>query len=281
MPLNSPSASQRETDMTSEPRVLLSEPLAGVRVLELNRPEKLNAFDLAMVESLRDAAYAAADDRGCRVVILTGAGRAFSAGLDIAEATSRRAENPGPVTRLRTQEAFASLVNTVRTLPQVTLAAVNGPAVGVAFALALACDIRVAGPGASFHVGAIRRGLSAGESGISYLLPRLIGAGRAFEMMLTGRPIESDEAALIGLVSRVDADPLHAATVITEQILQNSPFGVAQTKRLMWASLELTNFNTALELENRTQALVSMSSETTEAMQAFLEKRPPVYGPGV
>jgi enoyl-CoA hydratase len=128
-------------------------------------------------------------------------------------------------------------------------------------------------------VGAVKIGLSAGECGISYLLPRLVGASRAFEVMLTGRPIQATEAERIGLVSQVVADDelLLAAITLAEGIVANAPFAVWMTKELMWTNLDASSFEAALSIENRTQMLAFATNDREEAVRAFLEKRPPVF----
>jgi enoyl-CoA hydratase len=128
-------------------------------------------------------------------------------------------------------------------------------------------------------VGAIRIGLTAGECGISFHLPRLIGAARAFEVMLTGRPIKADEAERIGLVSRVvdDAELLAQALELAGQVLRNSPYSTRSTKQLMWTNLEAGSLDAALEVENRAQVLALMTEDFREATAAFMEKRAPVF----
>ena len=168
----------------------------------------------------------------------------------------------------------------LRSLDKVVIAAVNGVAVGVGFALTLGADIRIASRSASFHVGAVRIGLTAGECGISYHLPRLIGASRAFEVMLTGRPVQADEAERIGLVSRLvddNADLLAQALDLAGQVLRNSPYATRHTKQLMWANLDAASLDAAIELENRAQVLALMTDDFHEASRAFIEKRPPVF----
>ncbi len=211
--------------------------------------------------------------------MLTGAGRAFCAGLDLAgHVRGAMGRSRGPAERLRGQEAFAAMVRTIRAIPQPVVAAVNGAAAGAGMALALAADVRLAAVSARFHVAAVKIGLSAGECGISYHLPRHVGSSRAFEIMLTGRPVDAAEAERIGLVSRMvdDADLLDSALETAEAVCANSPFAVAMTKKIMWANLD-AGFTPAIELENRTQILAAMTADSGEAMRAFVEKRQPVF----
>jgi enoyl-CoA hydratase len=144
-------------------------------------------------------------DEECRVVVLTGAGRGFCAGLDLKEPPTHRPGTPNvsPQSRMHIQQAIAALVPKLRSLPQPVIAAVNGPASGGGLALALACDIRIAAPSATFNAAFVRIGLSGCDIGVSWLLPRLIGAGRSHELLLTGRLVDAAEADRIGLVNRV------------------------------------------------------------------------------
>jgi enoyl-CoA hydratase len=170
----------------------------GIALLTLDRPERLNAMSRELVADLHAALVEAGDDPDCRVVILTGAGRGFCSGLDLKETGDLAEAGGGPAAALRAQQHIASLVTQLRGLSKPVIAAVNGPATGGGLALALACDVRVAAESARFNVAFIRVGLSGCDIGVSYLLPRLIGASRAFELMLTGRMVESAEADRIG-----------------------------------------------------------------------------------
>jgi len=213
----------------------------GITLLTLDRPERLNAMSRELVHDLHEALEAVEEDRECRVAILTGAGRGFCAGLDLKETGDIAAEvGGGPPAAMRAQQHIASLVTQLRGLSKPVIAAVNGPATGGGLALALACDVRVASDSARFNVAFIRVGLSGCDIGVSYLLPRLVGASRAFELMLTGRMVESAEADRIGLVSRVvpDGQVIDTALETAELIRANSPFGVWMTKEVMWSNLE-------------------------------------------
>lgn len=179
------------------------------------------------------------------------------------------------------QQHIAALVPRLRSLRQPVIAAVNGPAAGGGFALALASDVRVAAASARFNVAFIRIGLSGCDIGVSWLLPRLVGASAAFELLLTGRLIDAGEAHRIGIVSRVvpDGEVVDAALDIAEEIAANSPMGVWMTKEVMWSQLEVGSLQAGIDLENRTQILTSFSDDMAEAVTAFLEKRPAHFGP--
>lgn len=264
----------------SETPVLLDQPVAGVRMIRLNRPHVMNALTRDMVSDINAALDSAALDTECRVVILTGTGKGFCSGQDMAAANARNTLSPsGVVEKMHWQEQFAGMVRRIRAMPQPVIAAVNGVAVGAGMAIALAADIRIASPAARFLIGSVRIGLSAGESGISYHLPRLIGAGRAFEIELTGRAVEAAEALSLGLVTQIaDGETLMSAALEQAQaILANSPFSVVQTKKLMWASLDAATLDEAINLENRTQILCTMAEDYKEATAAFMAKRPPSF----
>ncbi len=168
----------------------------------------------------------------------------------------------------------------LRALPQPVIAAVNGAAAGGGLALALASDIRIASASARFNVAFVRLGISGCDIGVSWMLPRLIGASRAWELMLTGRIIDAAEADRIGLVLRVvpDDELLDAALETARPIVANSPWGIRMTKEVMWSQLEVPSLQAGIDLENRTQVLSSMTGDMREAVAAFLEKRPARYG---
>lgn len=252
----------------------------GLAVVRLNRPDRLNALSQEAVFALTETLEAIARDASLRVIILTGEGRGFCAGWDLKSKLQGEDNGAPSVADLYAgQERFDGMVRRIRALDKVVIAAVNGVAVGAGLALSLASDIRVAARSASFHIGAVRIGLTSGECGISYHLPRLIGAARAFELMLTGRPIDADEAERIGLVSTVvdDAALLERAIGMATDILRNSPYSIKHTKRLMWANLEAASLDAALELENHAQVLALMTEDFTEASTAFAEKRAPRF----
>ncbi|WP_420473623.1 enoyl-CoA hydratase/isomerase family protein [Noviherbaspirillum sp. ST9] len=252
----------------------------GLAIVRLNRPDRLNALSQEAVSALTATLDEIARDDSLRVVILTGEGRGFCAGWDLKSKLQGEDGGESGVSGLYGgQERFAGMIRRLREMGKVVIAAVNGVAVGAGLGLALAADIRLAARSASFHIGAIRIGLTAGECGISYHLPRLVGASRAFELMLTGRPVDAEEAARIGLVSAVadDASLIERARSMAGDILRNSPYSVRQTKRLMWANLEAPSLDAAIELENRAQVLALLTDDFAEASAAFAEKRPPRF----
>jgi enoyl-CoA hydratase len=213
--------------------------------------------------------------------VLTGAGRGFCAGLDLGGyGSAPHTEGLGPTQAgFAVQKHIANLIPHLRSLPQPVIAAVNGPAAGGGFALVLGSDIRIAATSARFNAAFIRIGLSACDIGTSWVLPRLIGAARAQELMLTGRLFDAEEAGRIGLVTDVvaDEDLLTVVYAKADEIMRNTPFGVALTKEGMWSALEIPGMQAAIDLENRQQIMASATADHREAMQAFLERRPPQY----
>jgi enoyl-CoA hydratase len=169
------------------------------------------------------------------------------------------------------QQHIATLITRMRATPQPIIAAVNGAAAGGGFALALGADVRVAARSAKFNVAFVRIGLSGCDIGVSWLLPRLVGASRAFELMLTGRFVEAEEADRIALVSRVvdDGAVVDAAMEIAAQVAANSRFGVWMTKEVMWSNLEVGSLQAAIDLENRTQILSTFTGGLDAAMESF------------
>jgi len=258
--------------------VLVEELGDGVTQITLNRPDRLNAMNAALIAGLHEALDALVDDRRCRVIVLTGAGRGFCAGLDLSEgAAPASAQGLGRVQAgMTVQKSIAGLVPKMRAMPQPIVAAVNGPAAGGGLALALASDVRIAAASARFNVAFVRIGLSGCDIGVSWLLPRLVGASRAFELLLTGRFVDAAEADRIGLVARVvdDGNVVASARETAALIVANSPWGVRMTKEVMWSQLEIGSLQAGIDLENRTQILSSFTGDMTEATRAFLEKRP-------
>lgn len=255
--------------------VQLSRPGAHVRQVTLNRPERLNAIDDAMVDSLHAALDEISRDAECHVMVLTGAGRGFCGGFDMKSsrgADFAAGQKHSVTTSLRGQHRLADLVRRLRALRPPLVAAVNGAAAGGGFALALAADVRIASPAAKFLVANAKLGLSGGEMGIAYLLPRIVGSGRAAELMLTGRPIGADEALQWGLVNTIADDPLEAALEFADTLLANGGFGIEMTKELLTVSMTGTDLDTMLALENRTQVLASMTEEMERAVAAFRER---------
>lgn len=261
----------------SEEILLVDRSHDGVAIITLNRPAKLNALSFALVEALHRALEEISADRTCHVVVLTGAGRGFCAGLDLTDTTGSSAAigTTGPTAALLSQDHIASLAIRIHRLRQPVIAAVNGIAVGGGFALALASDIRVAAPSAVMRSQFIRLGLGGCDIGVSYFLPRLVGASRAATLLLTSRDISAADALSMGLVAEVADDPVAGAMAIADTLLSYSPFGVAMTKEVFWSNVDAPSPEAAIHLENRTQMLTASGGEFREAVAAFFEGRPP------
>jgi enoyl-CoA hydratase/carnithine racemase len=261
--------------------VFRSEPQAGVVQLTLSSPERLNALTQPLVARLHERLREAAADRACRVVVLTGAGRGFCAGLDLTGfGVMPGTEDLGRIQQTwATQRAIAALVQEIRRLPQPVIAAVNGPAAGGGLALVCASDIRIAATSAVFATSFIRIGVTGCDIGTSWLLPRLVGAARAHELMLTSRRFDAAEALRIGLVTDVTEPDELAGRVaaIASSLLQAPPLSLSLTKQGMWLALEIPSFDAMIEVENRQQVLASATSDAAEAMASYVGRRSPEY----
>ncbi len=257
--------------------ILVDRPTEGVVVATLNRPDRMNAQNNTMFRELEELAIALGDDDDLRAVILTGAGRAFCAGFDLADAQGL--PSLGALGMLSQQELAARALLAIRSIRVPVIAAFNGAAAGGGFSLSLAADIRIASPGAKFNAAFVRIGLTAGDLGVSWLLPRLIGPARAAEIAFTGALVTAEEAERIGLVNSVvpAEELLPTCIALAESIRGNSPGGVQLSKRALAANLEIGSYAAAIELENRGQALLTRSPDMPEALAAFVEKREPNF----
>jgi enoyl-CoA hydratase len=262
--------------------VLVEHPRPHVALVTLNRPERMNsmAFDVMVPfkEMLEEITY----DNSVRVVVLTGAGKGFSSGADHKSAGSvpHVQDLTRPSYALRSMAILDDVILALRRLHQPVIAAVNGAAIGGGLCLALAADIRVAAHGAYFRAAGINNGLTASELGLSYLLPRAIGSSRAFEIMLTGRDVDAEEAERIGLVSRqVPEDQLlETCYDMAERIAAFSRPGVELTKRTLWSGLDAASLEGHMQAEGLGQLFVRLlTGNFEEAVAARAEQRPPVF----
>lgn len=249
-------------------------PAEGVLRLVLDRPARLNAIDPRMFEELHAAATEIAADDAVRVVILTGAGRGFCAGLDLDAAAT--ITDMDVVEFMHRQAAAAAAITAVKELPRPLIAAINGPAAGGGLALALAADVRVASVDATFGVAVVRLGLSGCDVGISWLLPRIVGMGHAAELMFTGRVIDAERAAAIGLVGEVvEPDALAGRALdVAAEIARNAAFGLQLTKEALQLNVDAPSLAAAIATENRNQVLASRTGDLTSALAAI--RRAPV-----
>ncbi len=252
--------------------MILSETTGSVTTITLNRPEKLNAFSGTMREDLLAALRAADADSACRVVVITGAGRAFCAGGDVEFMSGLQKD--GDVERFRKLlDAGRDVVTQIAEMAKPVIASVNGIAAGAGCNLALACDYRIASEAAKFGETFVRIGIHPDWGG-TWLLPRLIGTGRALEMMMTGRMVDAAEAFAIGIVERVvAADALmDGTTKLARTIAQGPPLAIAGIKRALSAS-RTNALRVQVELESEHQLEAFRSHDAAEGMAAFFEKR--------
>ncbi|BBX65998.1 putative enoyl-CoA hydratase/isomerase [Mycobacterium saskatchewanense] len=256
----------------------------AIALLTIDRPRRGNALDSQTLAELHRILDTVNGDPVVRAVVLTGTGSVFCAGADIKatpgdftdhEATPyaaihARAASATAVT-MAAQELMASAFEKIHRLRQPVIAAVNGAAVGGGFALALACDIRYASPSASFGAVFIRHGVSACDMGTSYHLPRLIGASRAAELMLTGRVFDAAEATRIGLVLDLVQNEALVERAIEKarEIACHSPLAVWMTKETMWQTVDAPSLRHALDIENRTQVMCTATGDLADSFAAF------------
>jgi 2-(1,2-epoxy-1,2-dihydrophenyl)acetyl-CoA isomerase len=245
-----------------------------VGLITLNRPEKLNAFADRMRDELVDVTREAAEDEAIGALVITGAGRAFCAGADIGYMHDLVVREEWDALEALV-EAGAQVVSTIDGLPKPVLAAVNGAAAGGGANLALACDMRVAATGASIGQTFNRVGLQPDWGG-TYFLPRLVGIGRALELVLTAEMLSADEALRLGLFNRVvDDQRLVEETVsLAARIAAKPPLAVALAKQAIRQGSG-SSLSDALNRERDNQLRLFRSAAAREAMRAFLEKRPP------
>jgi len=245
--------------------------------LTLNRPKRLNAIDPVMTDELLDYFGRQTIDSDVRAIVLRGAGRAFCAGLDLA--TTAIATDFDVRSALAGQRRIAEIVMRMRRCPQPIVALVHGPACGGGLGIALAADVRLAGASMRMNAAFIRIGFSACDIGVSYFLPRLVGASIAAELMLTGDFIHADRALAIGLVSRVvpDEELDQAALELVDNMLSTSPVGLTLTKECLRMAIDAPSLESAIAMEDRNQMLCAASPAVGEGIAAFLQKRSPVY----
>jgi len=262
--------------------VLIEKPIPHVSVIVLNRPERLNALSFDTVVPLHEALRTVAADNDTWVAVLTGAGRGFCSGLDLEDHGMPPGCDDLPMSRIaiRAMEYFSDLIPAIRAMPQPVIAAINGPAYGGGLCLTLGADLRLAAASATFRNAGINNGLTGTELGISWLLPRAIGAAHAWDIILSGRELNAEDALRVGLVSRVvpDAELRRTALELAAQLCSYSPHGLAMTKTVLWSNLETGSLAAGIDLENRNQLLVRMTTQNLqEAISARKQKRVPRY----
>lgn len=245
----------------------------GVLTLTIDRP-KANAFNLGLIRELQKAFKEASRDAQTRVIVLTGAGRVFGAGQDIEEIVAG-GENLSYLKHLR--ETYNPLVLQIRQIEKPVIAAINGPCAGASLGIALACDLRIAADSARFVVGFNGIGLVP-DSGVSLLLPAMIGLGRALEFTFSNQPIDAQKALAWGLVNRVvNLEDLHMETAATAAELSKGPLGAFGLSKRLYNKAVLPNLESVLEYEGQIQEIAGKSHEHQEGVAAFIEKRAPKF----
>jgi 2-(1,2-epoxy-1,2-dihydrophenyl)acetyl-CoA isomerase len=248
----------------------------GVRTLTLNRPEAYNSLTLRLKEDLLAALRAAASDDAVRAVVITGAGKAFCAGQDLKEHVALlRSMNPAPLQTVVSH--YNPIITTITGMPKPVIAAVNGMAAGAGASVAYASDLRIAASSAKFLMAFANVGLTA-DSGASWTLPRLIGYGRAMEMMLLAAPVTAEQALSIGMVNQVVADDTVVATAqeLAARMAAGPTTAYAKIKEALLAGAS-GSLEDALAVEARTQAEAGATTDHTEAVDAFVAKRTPTF----
>ena len=251
----------------------------AIDIVTLDRPDALNALTPGMVDAASAYFESLHHKLETRVIILRGEGRAFCAGADLG---SDAFSTPGagrPQRQMIEQKRYSGLVRFMRTCPQPIIGLVQGAACGAGFSLALACDVRLAGPAARMNAAYLRVGLGGCDMGSGYLLPRLVGLSVASEFLMTGRFIEADRAKSIGLVSDIVPDDklLDAGLALANDMLGASPMGLRMTKETLNAQIDAPSLDAGLTLEDRQQVMLLETADFREAVAAFREKRAPKY----
>ncbi|GLZ05438.1 enoyl-CoA hydratase [Actinomadura sp. NBRC 104412] len=251
----------------------------GVVTLTLSRPERLNAVTGELNEELLDVLNDLAKDTATHVVILTGEGRGFCSGMDLMGGDDDHG-GTGRVQRIyHNVSRGAEVTARLREIPQPVIAALHGPVAGMGVSWALACDLRVADPTTRFVVPFTDLGLSAGDCGLSWLLPRLIGPARAAEISYRAERFDLDRARDLGLITEVaeEGKDLETALALATELLAKSPYGLRRTKELLNLSLDAPGLRRHLAMETGVQTLAFFTEDLAEGMTATLEKRPPTF----
>lgn len=258
--------------------VLLVERRGAIEIATLNRPAALNALDETLVFALRDYFTGLQERPDVRVVLLRGAGKAFCAGLDL-KAWANTEQNGRVHHSWRTQRSIASVIQAMRNCPQPVIGLGHGAACGGGFSLLLACDVRYGAPSLRMNAAYIKIGLGGCDIGSSYFLPRLIGPGLAAELILTGRFIKAERAERIGLINQmVPAEQLlETGLALAAEMLETAPMGLRLSKDALNRNIDAPSFEAALAIEDRQQVMLTMTQDHQEAIDAFLEKRSPLY----
>lgn len=256
-----------------EQALLVSSVGDGIVLITLNRPKAANALSINMLEQLRDVVSSCKFDRSVRCLVITGAGeKVFCAGADLKERTAMDMDQVR-----KTVSFIRECINDLEALSKPVIAAVNGAAIGGGMELALACDIRIASETAAFALAETSLGIIPGAGG-TQRLPRLIGKGRAKELIFTTRKVGAAEAREIGLIEYVTSSEslLDKALEIARQIVRNAPIAIAQAKFAIDKGFDV-DLNTALSIEQNAYEVTIPTADRLEGLQAFKEKRFPIF----
>lgn len=254
-------------------------PEAGIGVITMNRPERLNALNLNMLEDFFALFDHLNQSDEIRVIIISGEGRGFCSGADLRD--ERISEEAATLFSnaanhlMKIQKVYARLIVEMRRLSQPIIAAVNGHAAGGGMCIALASDVVIAAPAAAFTPSFVNIGLTAGELGTSYFLHRLVGIARAADILFTGRTVEAAEAERIGIVSRLveETKLMDEAMAIAHAMLDKTPLGLRLTKETLNQNLNAPSLEAAIELENRNQSILCLTPEFFEAVANFGKRK--------
>lgn len=253
---------------------LLVDDRDGVRTFTLNRPEAFNSLTVELKESLRDALADAAADPSVRAVVLTGAGKAFCAGQDLKEhVAALQSGDPDPFQTVT--DHYNPIVQALMSMPKPVIAAINGMAAGAGASFAYACDLRIMARSAKFLMAFATIGLTA-DSGASWTLPKLIGYGRAMELMLLAKPVTAEQAVAIGMATEAVDDALTTAQELASRMAAGPTTGYAKIKDALKTAASAT-LQEALSAEGKAQSQLGKTKDHGEAVDAFLAKRTPTF----
>ncbi len=261
----------------TEENILLTEKKGKVGIITLNRPDKLNAFNDELTFRLQDALKEMEKDKDVRAIVITGAGRGFCSGQDLQSRSISQDVGERPSLGDSIRRRYNPIVTRIRRMEKPIIAAVNGVAAGAGASLAFACDLRIASETASFIQSFTKVGLVP-DSGSTFMLPRLIGATKAFELMVTADKLPAQEALKLNLVNKVvpEAELLKEAVELAEKLAAGPTKAFGLTKRAVNRAL-FHDLEELLEYEASLQEIAGRSDDFQEGVKAFVEKRTPAY----
>ncbi len=263
---------------------ILFEKKEGIAVITLNRPDKMNAWTMPMVDEVMESLHEIDEDNSIRAAIITGAGKAFSSGFDMDELVKQKmtgevpwAETNGGL-KIRGKNTTDSIVLGLSNLKKPIIAAINGMALGIGFAYALACDIRIISDNAWLNTTFVDRGLIP-EAGVTYFLPRLVGLGKAKKLVFTGEKISAGEAERIGIVEEVVPGDklLDRSMELAQAIAAKPPLAITLAKQILYKGASEPDLSAQIDREFYLQSALIESEDVKEGVESFLQKRPPVF----